>query len=457
MSSSATQTTANRHQIYRLTIGILNSHSLHFITISFLFLPLIFSASSAVQFCPSSSSGTDVTTMFDPFNLRLIKAIISSSQNLLHVKTLITILIVTCCIIFSTVAGIALITNSTNRIIHRQPITFSSSVKSLSCSYLPLFHTFMAGSITLIVLFLVFTLLPLAIIQAIKAFGLHLDLLTFTVSINTISSYALAITILFIVVIWGSAATITVLESKSGFEALRQSANQSTEFRHQSFSIVLVTGFVLITTLLNLTVLTANRMLILYVGAIYLTSSLMILVYVVANTVLYLQCKIIENGEEIAVMTEGEVSGEHVRLTVTDEDDEVVHHELAEEMNGEYNMKIGADTKLDVDFASRSHGYAIDIDDFGACGGQHGGNEHGVRYNCIARKLSEEEITATTTVKGEFSGKYVRLVVNDNDGDGKVIDELADFSIESDDLPIIQNSHTSKGRVSDRLGFDRLG
>ncbi|KAD2804102.1 hypothetical protein E3N88_37479 [Mikania micrantha] len=335
MSSSATQTTANRHQLYRLTIGILNSHSLHFITISFLFLPLIFSASAAVQFYSSSnSSGTDVTTMFDPFNLRLIKTVISSSQTLLHVKTLITILVVTCCIILPTVAGIALITNSTNRIIHRQPITFSSSVKSLSSSYLPLFHTFMAGSITLIVLFLVFTLLPLAIIQAIKAFGLHFDLVVFTVFINTISSYALAITILFLVVIWGSAAAITVLESKSGFEALRQSANQSTEFRHQSFSIVLVTGFVLITALLNLTVLTANWTLILYVGAIYLTSSLMILVYVVANTVLYLQCKIIENGEKIAVMTEEEVSGEHVRLTVSDEDDEVVHHELAEEMKG---------------------------------------------------------------------------------------------------------------------------
>ncbi|KAL8258313.1 hypothetical protein R6Q59_030354 [Mikania micrantha] len=339
MSSSATQTTANRHQLFRLTIGILNSHSLHFITISFLFLPLIFSASAAVQFY-HSSSGTDVTTMFDPFNLRLIKTVISSSQTLLHVKTLITILGVTCCIIFSTVAGIALITNSTNRIIHRQPITFSSSVKSLSSSYLPLFHTFMAGSITLIVLFLVFTLLPLAIIQAIKAFGLHFDLVVFTVFINTISSYALAITILFLVVIWGSAAAITVLESKSGFEALRQSANQSTEFRHQSFSIVLVTGFVLITALLNLTVLTANWTLILYVGAIYLTSSLMILVYVVANTVLYLQCKIIENGEKIAVMTEEEVSGEHVRLTVSDEDDEVVHHELAEEMKGGFSYML---------------------------------------------------------------------------------------------------------------------
>ncbi|KAL8258315.1 hypothetical protein R6Q59_030356 [Mikania micrantha] len=81
-------------------------------------------------------------------------------------------------------------------------------------------------------------------------------------------------------------------------------------------------------------------MMILYVGAICLTSSLMILVNVVANTVLYLQCKIIENGEEIAMKTtEGEVSGEYVRLTVTDEDDEVVH-ELAEEMNGGFTYML---------------------------------------------------------------------------------------------------------------------
>ncbi|KAD2804129.1 hypothetical protein E3N88_37506 [Mikania micrantha] len=383
MSSSATQTTVNgRDQLYRLTTGILNSHSLHFIIISFLFLPLTFSASAAVQF--SSSSGTDVTTMFDPLNLRLIKTVISSSQNLLHVKTLITTLVVTCCIIFSTVAGIALITNSTKRIIHRQPITFSSSVKSLSCSFMPLFHTFMAGLITLIVPFLVFTLLPLAIIQAVKALGLHFDLDVFTVVINTIFSYALVITIIFFVIIWGSAAAITVLESKSGFEALRQSANQSTEFRHHSYSIVMVTGFGINTARL---ILKANLpMMILYVGAICLTSSLMILVNVVANTVLYLQCKIIENGEEIAMKTaEGEVSGEYVRLTVTDEDDEVVH-ELAEEMNG----------------ARASHAYAANVDDFAACGGQHGGIS-------AFKKAIEEEILATTTVKGEFSGNWTPL------------------------------------------------
>lgn len=53
----------------------------------------------------------------------------------------------------------------------------------------------------------------------------------------------------------------------------------------------------------------------------------MILTYVVANTVLYAQCKV-ESEEEVAVTTvEG---GEYVRVGVSDEKGEVVVHELDE-------------------------------------------------------------------------------------------------------------------------------
>ncbi|KAI3817347.1 hypothetical protein L1987_11137 [Smallanthus sonchifolius] len=342
MSSSATRTTENFRHLYRLTNRILDFHSLHFIPISFLFLPFTFSASAAVRFYFSSSPGTDLTTMFDPFNLFLIKTIIASSQNLLTVKTLITALTFSSFVILPTVAGVALITYSTNQVIHCKPLTFSSTVKSLSHSYIPLLYTLLAGSIKLISLFIVFTLLPVAVAEAIKSLGFRFGLFSFSIFINLIVSYALAFTILFFIVIWGSAAAITVLESKSGFEALRESANQSTEFRRHSFSIVYFTGFVVGTALSCSSFSqtferTANWILILQVGTIYLQSSLVILLYVVANTVLYVQNKV-ASGEKIAKTTvEGELSGEDVRLVVNDEDGEVFHEPAA---NGAFNYML---------------------------------------------------------------------------------------------------------------------
>ncbi|KAK9063625.1 hypothetical protein SSX86_017496 [Deinandra increscens subsp. villosa] len=230
-STSTTQTVTtvvNGHHLYRLTNKILDAHSSHFITISLLFLPFTFSASTAVQFYYSSSSATY------PFNLFLIKTIFASSHNLLTFKTLTTLLAV----VLPAVAGVALTTYTANQAIHRKPLAFSSALKSLTNSYIPLLHTVTVGSITLIIIFLAFTLSPIAvigaIIEVIKALGFDFDLLILSALVNSIASCALAYAISKLVVIWGSAAAITVLESKSGFEALRQSANQSKEFRGQS-------------------------------------------------------------------------------------------------------------------------------------------------------------------------------------------------------------------------------
>ncbi|KAK1415975.1 hypothetical protein QVD17_31763 [Tagetes erecta] len=153
-------------------------------------------------------------------------------------------------------------------------------------------------------------------------------------SFSLTGSYVLAITIDFFIVIWGSAAAITVLESASGFKALQQSVNQSTEFRRHSFSIVCATGFGISTALWYSSVSQNSWMLVLQVGVVYLQSSLMFLMYVVANTVLYVQCKV-ESGEDVAVTTvEVGVSGEYVRMGVNDEDgDEVV-------VNGGFNYMV---------------------------------------------------------------------------------------------------------------------
>ncbi|KAI3733721.1 hypothetical protein L6452_13174 [Arctium lappa] len=231
---------------------------------------------------------------------------------------------------------LALITYSTNQATYRKQVAFSSTVKSLSCSYFPLLSTIIAGSIKLILISLLFTLSPIAIIEAIKALGFEFpfDLNVFSIFTNSIVFFILAFTVVFLVVIWGSGPAIAVLELKSGLQPLRQSANQSTEFRLHSFSIVFVSGFVIGSMLSNsvsfpIIGTAPNWISILNISFICLYSAVMIMDYVVANTVLYVQCKV-ACGEEIvksAVSVKGEVSGEYVKVAVNDGEDKVLHEQ----------------------------------------------------------------------------------------------------------------------------------
>ncbi|KAJ0900245.1 hypothetical protein HanPSC8_Chr08g0311721 [Helianthus annuus] len=324
-SSSISQETLNRQQLYRLTNRILTANLLHFILISLLFLPFTFSASSAVHFyfSPSSSSPPE----FDPFNLILFKTIITSSQNLLTLKTLITILAFACFVILPTVAGIALIIYSTNQAMQRKALTFFSTLKSLRRSYIPLLYTVVAGAISVIILFLAFTLSAIIVNKGVKALGLGSDIyVVFSIFVNLIVSYALAFVVLFFITIWGSAPAITVLESNSGFKALKQSANQTNEFRRHAFSIVFVTGYgfgsaMACSAVLQDFVPVAKWVMIVSTGAVNLLSLVWILPYVVANTVLYVQYKVASGGEIVMMMVEEEVSGEYVRLPVNDREE----------------------------------------------------------------------------------------------------------------------------------------
>lgn len=147
-----------------------------------------------------------------------------------------------------------------------------------------------------------------------------------------IASYALILITMFLITVWGSAASIAVLESKSGFEPLQQSAKQSTEFRYHSFSIVFLTAFAIgpaLTFAYNGS--TTKWILFLQVFATYLQSSLMILHYVVANTVLYMQCK---------TTVEGNVSGKYVSVIMNEDDGDAVHVVTKEEANGGFSYMM---------------------------------------------------------------------------------------------------------------------
>ncbi|KAJ9554642.1 hypothetical protein OSB04_018687 [Centaurea solstitialis] len=344
MSSSTSQTTLSRRQLYSQTLRILNANVLHFIPISLLFLPLTFSAAIAVQFYKSSASSSDVTATayFDPPNLRLIKSVIASSQTLVSLKTLIIVLAFAFFAVLPTVTGIALITYATNQAIHRKRLTFSSAVKSLSGSYIPLLSTVIAGSIKLILISLLFTLSPIVIVEAVNALGFPFDLSVFSVFVNSVVFFLLTFTVLFFVVIWGSGPAIAVLELKSGLRPLRESANQSNEFRSHSFSVVFVSGFVIGSMLSNAASFpiignAPNWISILYVSIISLYSSVWFLDYVVANTVLYVQYKEVACGGEMAESAvKVEVSGEYVKVGVDDVEDKVLHEHPKEEIFGAF-------------------------------------------------------------------------------------------------------------------------
>ncbi|GJV24191.1 hypothetical protein Tco_1376886 [Tanacetum coccineum] len=134
-------------------------------------------------------------------------------------------------------------------------------------------------------------------------------------------------------------SSIAVLELKSGFEPLQQSEKQSTEFRYHSFSIVFITAFAIGPALAYYIGWATKWILFLQVFATYLQSSLMILHYVVANTVLYLQCKTTD---------EGDVSSEYVRVIMNEDDGDVAHLVTKEEagMGGFVYRRARKNTKL---------------------------------------------------------------------------------------------------------------
>lgn len=121
-------------------------------------------------------------------------------------------------------------------------------------------------------------------------------------------------------VAWGSAAAIVVSERKSGFEPLNQSANQSAKFRLLSFLIFLWTICGVESMLTNCVIFTnlgsvSMWISVVYVGVNYMCCLWMIVIYVVANTLLFVECcKVTRRGQDA------------VDEEVPDEDDRLLLH-----------------------------------------------------------------------------------------------------------------------------------
>nr|GEV95225.1 hypothetical protein [Tanacetum cinerariifolium] len=250
-------TAINHRRLFRQTITILDENSLHFFTLSLVFLPLTMASTAAIQSLLSNDY-----------------------QNILTFKTL--AILVTA--ILSTITGVALITYSTNQAILCKPLTFTSTTKSLRNTFKPLLSTSIAALIEFTYSSVVMTLI----------YWFFLDLFSI--------SCGLAVSIVSHIGVWGSAPAIVVLESRSGKEVIRQSEKQSSKLL--SYSIFLYTvGVIGIFLTLNAFLMNMESvskwLSIVQVGFNYFFSLMMMLQYVAANTVLYVEYRQVARGEEV--------------------------------------------------------------------------------------------------------------------------------------------------------------
>ncbi|GJX78700.1 hypothetical protein Tco_0326849 [Tanacetum coccineum] len=269
-------TSMNHHLgLLHQPIKILNTNSLHFITLSLLFLPLTFSITTIIQLHHLTSA--DVTTIL---------------QTLTTFKNLTTLLTV----IISTITGTALITYSTHQAIYRTPLTFSSTFKSLSHSFIPLLSTFLAGIIKLTLVSLLLTLSS----TVLNEFRFFLFVI----------SRVLLIVIVLHLVNWGSVPSVVVLESKYGFEALRKSASQSVMVRVYSFVFMLFTGGMIGLMLYycavvnNMESVVSKWISIVQVSAYHIQSCMTIALYLVMNSVLYVWFKAGNGDEKVKIVVD---------------------------------------------------------------------------------------------------------------------------------------------------------
>ncbi|PWA98434.1 hypothetical protein CTI12_AA019490 [Artemisia annua] len=249
-------------------IKILNTNSLHFITLSLLFLPLTIT----IHLHPTSAY---VTTI-----LQTLTTLIS--------------------VILSTLTGVALTTYSTHQAILSKPLTFTSTFKSLSSSFKPLFTTFISGSIK-------------PFFFSLLALWFHFDLFKI--------SCVVAFLILFYSMVLGLAPQIAVLESKYGIQPITESAKLSVRFRFKLFVYASVTGGVIGILLWYCAFLknkesVSNWMLFVQVGANYLQCSVMVMHYVVSVTVLYMRAKAWHGDGVVVVRSKMEVTDEDMRVLV---------------------------------------------------------------------------------------------------------------------------------------------
>ncbi|XP_019164540.1 PREDICTED: uncharacterized protein LOC109160757 [Ipomoea nil] len=198
---------------------------------------------------------------------------------------------------------------------HGRPVTLSSSVKSLVCSFFPMLSTLIVSQI---IVCLVGVLAALILLAGLQIVGVEVNYNN--PSWGLVILYVLLVlpTILWLQINWSLAYVIVVVESKWGYEPLRGSAQLVKGMRRVAASILLLYGLVISLMVVyyslwfgmvgpNFT----HREILFWIAAIIVVYSSSLVTGVTlnslaANVVLYIHCKALHEKEAFLEVAEVE-------------------------------------------------------------------------------------------------------------------------------------------------------
>ncbi|XP_049404658.1 uncharacterized protein LOC125868098 isoform X1 [Solanum stenotomum] len=263
----------------------MKSHSLHFHGLSILFLlPIIFTL-----------------IIYPSFHLALFHPDYNFHQLDSHYlprssfEIVIPILYTLCLSLFY-LCAVATITHSAAQALCDKPISLLCSVKSIRNSFFPLLSTFILTNTILISIALIFVLVVVFLVQTLRSIGLielKYDLNHF-LYLCFFSLIVLVPILVWLQVNWLLAYVIAVLESKSGFEALRRSADLLKGKRWIASYAMLygmpLMGLLVVThSIVSVMAGVAHGSLVAIVVAV--AGSFMMNHYILENVALYMYCK----------------------------------------------------------------------------------------------------------------------------------------------------------------------
>lgn len=313
--SPSTENGTPRAEIAKSIQRIMKSHPLHFHALSILFLlPIVFT----LLVYPSFH-----LAFFHPdYNLTQIQSLRLPLSN----SEIVVPIVCTLFLSLFYLSAVATITHSAVQALCERPINLLSSIKSIRNSFFPLLSTFILSHTILISMPLIF-----AVIFAYGLIELKYDLNHFLIW----GFYLLIVLVPILVwlqVNWLLAYVIAVVEFKSGFEALRRSANLLKGKRwialHKILFYGLSMGMLVVCHSIFLVVVgvaDANLVVVFVIVQCLVVGFLLMNYYLLENVALYMYCKDeFFNGEKSPLEIGDKFSGAS-KLVFMPMDDEKNH------------------------------------------------------------------------------------------------------------------------------------
>lgn len=276
-------------EIIESTKNIYKSHPRHFQAISILFLlPITFSLIVFPSFC----------------------------YLLLRLRLLVVLILYALFLALFFICGVGTTVYSAVQVFDDRSIDVVSSIKSIRNSFFPLLYTFIVSKTIFMAVSLIFILILVFVVRILKFDSNHLFFLV-------VSSLIVLVPILiWLQVNWCLSYVITVVESKKGYETLRRSANLVKGKRWVAFRILMYYVPAIVVMVVWCGVFLAKDeqwrsfggILLAVLGSVF--GYILMNQYIVANVVLYMHCKELNDEKS----SSGTAAGEYVSLPFEEEE-----------------------------------------------------------------------------------------------------------------------------------------